>query len=312
MRLDSIFKVFSRRSPSPKARDKALTPEFRTRIIMLCRDTLSGAKSEYPRGDYTQEFWSYVHTKLQYLHGRPRLSNSNVASQAEDALTFLSKCNDAHFLDFVEMIFQFEWLWKACPNEKELVEDVNRLFEVDDLPYALTNFVREKGLERLFGRGQETEVTRTVAYPQVIRKDSQVEHAMAIEPALSLLRDASFTSSNGEFLEALADYRKGDYGDCLVKCGSSFESVMKIICHRKGWPYQQSDTASMLLRTIIPRTNLDPFFEQPLLVIATIRNRLSKGHGAGTQQRDVPRHVARFAINATAAAILLLVEETSQ
>jgi hypothetical protein len=86
---------------------------------------------------------------------------------------------------------------------------------------------------------------------------------------------------------------------------------MKIICDRKGWPYQQSDTASTLLRAILSRTNLDSFFEQPLLVIGTLRNRLSKAHGAGTQHRAVPRHVARFAVNTTAAAILLLVDATS-
>ena len=48
-----------------------------------------------------------------------------------------------------------------------------------------------------------------------------------------LLRDKSFTSADQEFIEALEDYRKGDYGDCLTKCGSSLESTMKIICDRK-------------------------------------------------------------------------------
>jgi hypothetical protein len=49
--------------------------------------------------------------------------------------------------------------------------------------------------------------------------------------------------------------------------------------------------------------------EQPLSIVATLRNRLSKSHGAGIQQRDIPPHIAKYAINATAAAILLLVEQ---
>src|SRR4029450_5031974 len=32
----------------------------------------------------------------------------------------------------------------------------------------------------------------------------------------------------GSFLNALEDYRKGDYGDCLTKCTSAFESALKI------------------------------------------------------------------------------------
>lgn len=309
MSLDSIFKVFSRRTRHPKPIERPLTETFRNRVLLLCRDTFSGATEEYSQGDYTHEFWSDTHKKLQYLHGRPRLSSAAVTTEVEDTLAFLLGCSDDQFLDFVELIFQVECLGKVCSDKERLVKEVDRFFELEDLPYALTSFVHDKGQEYFFGK--EREVLRVVAYPQVIRREDQVLHATAIAPALTLLTDTAFTSANREFLEALADYRKGDYGDCLSKCGSSFESVMKIIYDRKGWPYQQSDTASTLLRTILPRTGLDPFFEQPLLVVGTLRNRLSKAHGAGTQQRAVPKHVARFAVNATAAAILLLVEEAS-
>jgi hypothetical protein len=54
---------------------------------------------------------------------------------------------------------------------------------------------------------------------------------------------------------------------------------------------------------------MEPFFEQPLLIIATLRNRLGTAHGVGGQPREVPRHRAQFAINATATALLFLVEE---
>lgn len=305
----SIFKVFSRRPRPSKSGDKPLTEAFRNRVLLLCRDTFGESSTNYGRGDYTQEFWLDIHKKLQYLHGRPRLSDAGVTTQVEDALLFLLHCSDDQFLDFVEFVFQVDCLRKLGLDQDRLVADVNLLFEADDLPYALTGFAREKGRRQVLF--QDREVSQVIGFPQVIRRDDRVVHAMAIAPALTLLTDASFTSADREFREALVDYRKGDYGDCLVKCGSSFESVMKILCHRKGWAYQESDTASTLLRTILARTDLDTFFEQPLLLIATLRNRLSKGHGAGTGERIVPRHVAGFAINATASAILLLVSETS-
>ena len=39
-----------------------------------------------------------------------------------------------------------------------------------------------------------------------------------------------FEAANVEFRDALDEYRKGHYGDCLTKCCSSFESVMKSLC----------------------------------------------------------------------------------
>lgn len=135
-------------------------------------------------------------------------------------------------------------------------------------------------------------------------------HSTAIEPALELLRGSEFAFANREFLEALEDYRKADYGDCLTKCGSAFESVLKVICTRKKWPHSTTDTAAPLLKTVITHTGIDSFFEQPLLLVATIRNRLSNSHGAGTASREVTVAKAEYAINATAAAILLLVKES--
>lgn len=131
----------------------------------------------------------------------------------------------------------------------------------------------------------------------------------AIQPNLQLLREPEFGAANKEFLEALEDFRKANYGDCLTKCGSAFESVLKVICTKKKWPYQPSDTASPLLKTVINNSGLEQFFEQPLILVATIRNKLSKAHGAGLASRNVSKAKAEYAINATAAAILLLVAE---
>ena len=313
MKISSIFSVFSRREQVRDRPVKPLSPSFRNRVLLLCRDTVSGVNSDQHwnwRGDYTSEFWEEMHRKLEYLKGHPVLSSGRTSSQIEDAIAYLLECSDGEFLDFLELIFQTECYRRICPAENEFVREINALFEVETLPYYLTEFVRESGKE--FFMGHETEVMRLTSRPQVVRREDEVLHHMAIEPAITFLAHKGLKSAHQEFLEALADYRKADYGDCLIKCGSAFESTMKMICERNRLPYKQTDTASTLLRTVLASSNLDPFFEQPLLMVATLRNRLSNAHGAGVQVKTVSQHIARYAVSSTAAAILLLVEELWQ
>ena len=45
------------------------------------------------------------------------------------------------------------------------------------------------------------------------------------------------------------------------------------------------------------------------MAVARMRNRLSSSHGGGTSVRKVERHVAQYAVTATAAVIVLLVQD---
>lgn len=280
---------------------KPLTKSFRNRVVLLIRDVIG------PTG-YLSEFWEQIHQKLEYLHGTPVLApGGQPSNRIEDTLQFLETCESNHFLDAVEYIFQVEAFWRVSAKN-EFVNQINSFFDVDDLPYFVTDYVEVEEAGSIYGT--PTTVTKVGAYPRVVLRENRLVHAKAVEPALLLLTDPAFASANNEFLEALEDYRKEDYGDCLTKCGSAFESVMKIICHKNDWPFEQTDTASTLLNVIVSRTQLNSFFVQPLMLVATIRNRLSKSHGAGTESKQVPQHVAQFAINATASAILLLVYES--
>lgn len=188
-------------------------------------------------------------------------------------------------------------------SRANFVDDINEFLIEDDLPYAITDFVWTNGHDGHY------EATTLTDYPQVIRKDSEVVYRSAIEPTLKLLREPCFSAGNKEFLEALEDFRKGDYGDCLTKCGSSFESVLKVICARHKWPCHPTDTATPLIKKVISNSGMEQFFEQPLILVATIRNKLSTAHGAGAASRNVTKSKAEYAISATAAAILLVVAE---
>lgn len=189
----------------------------------------------------------------------------------------------------------------------KLVSEINQLLLIDDVPYHLTNLVTETRDKE--HRGVMRPHVITVAYPKVIMRESDVMHSTAMEPALQLLRNIGFATANTEFLTALEDYRKGDYSDCLTKCGSAFESFMKIICDMKGWAYKQTDTSATLIKTILLNTTLEAYFEQLLIIVATLRNKLSSAHGAGTTPKVVSRQLAQYATNVTASAMILLAAE---
>jgi hypothetical protein len=314
VKIKSIFDVFSGRN---KASETDLTFEipntFRNKLFLLCRDVFSNSRNWHGGDDYSLQFWEEIHQALQYRHGRPKLVEGNYSnSRAEDVVGFLHTCDHEEFLDFIEYIFKVKCLFHIGLDENEIVEEINDLFKSENLGYELTEMVKEKAVERadVFPFGdREFSTIKIIAYPMVIRKDQEFTYSNIQKPALKLLANPRFKSANQEFLEALEDYRTGDFGNCLVKCGSAFESVMKIICNDNGWPYTQNDTAATLIKTVIDNTNLDSYFEQPLTLVATLRNKLSKAHGAGTRPKNVPQHLAKYSLNATASAIILLVDE---
>jgi len=308
MKFSQIFDVFSRRNKPVGLFIYRVPVTLRNKILLFCGEVFSNRRNESGFGDHTGEFWDEVHQMLLYRHGRFKLmEHGPPSSRTEDAIGFLLGCGDEEFLDFIEYMFRVRCLFHVTFNENALVAEINEIFVSENGGYELTEMVHEKSLEFMMGR--EREMIKTLAYPKIIRKDDEVVHATVIKPALQLLADPKFKTANQEYLEALEDYKRGDYGDCLTKCCSSFESAMKILCDKKGWPYKQTDTASTLISTIMKKAGLESYFEQPLMVIATLRNRLSKSHGAGTQPKTVSPNLARFALNSTASAIVFLIDE---
>ncbi len=283
----------------------------RNRVFLWCNDIFSNRRSITGGSDYTHQFWEEIHRFLQLRHGRARLSGPphGASSRAEDALAFLRSCDDTEFLDFLEYIFRVGCFFNVSLPNAEVVAELNELLRVDNLPYHITDFVEEQVQGSPPFGGRAGTVIKTRAFPTVIPRDSEVVHTHVIEPALKILQAPAFKNANAEYLEALEDYRRGDLGDCLTKCGSSLESVMKVICDHESWPYKQTDTAGVLVKTILDHSSLENYFEPMLMIVATLRNRLSKAHGAGIGTRHVPRHLAAYALNSTAASILLLATE---
>lgn len=299
MNISTVFDVFSRRNQHTTESNTPLTYEFKNRVILLWSRVFLWETSKYYPSRPT--LWAEVYDKLLYSLGRQRLSAQNAITWQNDLQTFLSDCDDKTFFDFIELSFKATSIWLELDmqtgnqvNIDTLIDNVNTFLEIDGLPYYLTRFtISDNGIEE---------------YPQFIRRDSEIIHQTAIEPALSLLSASDFREANKEFRGALEDHRQGDYRDCVVKCGSAFESVMKIICEQNGWLAGRD--AGKLLSVVLSKTALPGFLKHPLIQIATIRNELGSAHGAGGEPRDVTQHLAQYTINMTASAILLLVEET--
>ena len=208
-----------------------------------------------------------------------------------------------NFFDFIELSFKLEVTRHITTDGSDVVDAVNQVFRVERAPYQLTSMVWiEEKRNRIVYR-------RPSAYPKVIRTEDEVTSEMAVVPALSVLTAPHFESASLEFRDALEEYRKGDYGDCLTKCSSALESTLKVLCTKNGWIANERVTINQLLDTVVDQTTLDSFFKQPLVLIATMRNRLSKSHGGGSSVRTVERHIAEYAITSTAAAIVLLVRD---
>lgn len=297
--LGNIFDVFSKRKQQESKKLRPISKTFRNRYLMLLKEFFSSS---------IHETLIELHKKLCFLHGRLQLTQDadQGMSPANDVVSFIISSDDDHLLDSIEYIFQV-LSFHQRHKEEGFIKQINEFFLVDKLPYYLTQTVWEEVDSSFHGTPIKAQQIREL--PKVIRKDSDVVHDTAVEPALTLLRKPDLLNANEEFMLALQDYRKGDYKDSVSKCCSTLESVMKVICKRRKFKFNEKQTASPLLQTIINNSQLDSFWEQPIMLIATIRNRLSYSHGAGPEKKEVPEHVAKYSINATASAILLLCDE---
>jgi|SRR5882672_1372744 len=153
----------------------------------------------------------------------------------------------------------------------------------------------------------------------LIRIDSELVHAEVVKPALNLLRAKEYKGANEEFLKAHEHYRHQRYQECMNECLKAFESVMKAICHKRKWQYQQKDTAKVLIDTCFKNGLIPQFLESHFTSlrsclgsgVPTVRNIMS-GHGQGVQPNDVPAYMAGYLLHLTATSILLMIEAEKQ
>jgi len=248
----------------------------------------------------SNHLWNFIMDGLAREYGDPSLSRG---SGREACVSFLRReCDIVRQLDLIELSFQVidravrevaEWERSNCGasiSPDEAIEELN---------YRL----RKGGVGYQFEGGI------------IVRLDSEYVHAEIIKRALSLLHTEEFSGVEEEFLSAHKHYRERDYKDAVVDAGAAFESTLKTICDRQAWEYDPKARVSDLMRVVRGKglfpVYLDNTFDQLLAILKSglpeIRNN-EGSHGQGSTPKQVPDHIAAYALHLAATNIVFLIE----
>ena len=218
-----------------------------------------------------------------------------------DLVNFFLEVKDVEkAIDVIELSFHVidthtrdqDYLYKSDPagDADRAIEKLNRRFEEHGIGYYFTN-------------------------RQIIRIDSEYIHLEVVQPALRILDRKEYAGAQQEFLQAHEHYRAGRTKEALNECLKSLESVMKSICDKRGWSYDQKAGASKLIGICFDNGIVPPFWQAQFTAlksslesgVPTARNRLG-GHGQGAAPQPVPGHIAGYVLHMTAAAVVFLAE----
>ena len=211
--------------------------------------------------------------------------------------------------------------------ENFLLENINVEKTIDAIEVSfrfLEEFIRlvyskntsfEKVERKLNFRFKEHGVGYQFTDKKIIRIDSELIHSEIVQPALKLLRQPHYEGAQDEFLKAHRHYQKGNTKEALNECLKAFESVMKIICRKRGWHHDSNATARRLIQACFDNGLIPTFWEshysslRSLLEcsVPTARNRQG-AHGQGPTPITVPNHIVAYMLHMTASAIVFLAE----
>jgi len=298
----TIFDLFSKRQKRLRGempdvyQYTELPQEFRVQVAHIVRDVF-GDPQGY--GSQTTEAFKFIHDTLSREYGMFSLSEHHDAHSG--LLDFFLKARDVErALDVIEVSFRMA---VYCHGQRSFIDHSKPKMTATDAIEELNARFREHGIGYQFESGD------------IIRVDSQVVHEEVVKPTLHLLKARRFAGANDEFLKAHEHYRHARHGEAVNECLKALESVLKVICQTQNWPYKETDTAKALLDIVFAH-HLVPAFLQSEFAglrsvlesgVPTTRSRTS-AHGAGSQPRSVPPHIASYALHLTASSILFLVE----
>ena len=254
-----------------------------------------------------EEFWRNLYENLVELHPTEIWWDGN-GDLGTHVFQFARQCAVEKFYDFIELGFValiqgpvrrsgFLESWKGSLTD--LVECVNLVFETYSGPCQLTPFQFEPMSNAFY--------FKIVQWPQIYMVSDEVTHQEAVEPALRILNNPRYRSADEEVRKAMKAYRQGRYDNCMIHSNNALESVMKIVCKKNGWPYQEKDTARTLVDTVVCKSTLDKSFKSWLQATSSIRNNYG-GHGSSTPIK-VERHIAQYVLTNAASSIVLIVNE---
>jgi len=304
-----ILNIYSKRQKKKRGeipdvfQYKTLPQEFLVQVVHILRDALGLPYNSNFTGysGSVNDVYKSVHDTLCREYGIFTLVENPDGNFANSIFKFLLNAETEKALDLIELSFQ---VIAQLEGNYAYHHDAGISTNAEESIAELNSRFFEHGIGYQFESGE------------IIRVDSKLAHTEIIKPALQvLLSDKVYAGANEEFLKAHEHYRHGRYKECLSDCLKSFESVMKAICKKQKWLYNQLDTAKKLLDACFQNNLIPEYLQQHFSSLRsglesglpTVRNRLA-GHGQGTQPAVVPAYLAQYLLNLTATSILMLVE----
>ena len=294
-----IMDVFSKRNkklPDVYTYD-ALPPKLRAQVVHILEEAL-GPHFDNGRG------WAWIAKSIAHEHGLLDIPETRgpVRNRQRDwftdCLNYVLGAETDHALDMVELGMRVIDQLRDNHFHRSMVQ-----MSADDAISDLNHRFRENGCGYQYEGGQ------------ILRVDSQLLHSEVVKPALMLLSTKGFEGPNKEFLGAHEHLRHGRLEEAVTEACKAFESTMKAICDARKWKYDGAKAAAGALIKVLIDNGLVPAFgdehlralEKCLLGLATVRNKNS-GHGAGAKPRNLPEHLAAYALHLAATNIVFLIE----
>ena len=276
---------------------------LRVQIVQIWMDTFVTYQHGHMRN--VEEAYKFIVESLCREYGVFQLAATAARTVYEDRryvdefqTFFLNEKDVEKTLDAVELSFRV-----IDKRDSRYIRQYDLSKRADDAIEELNYRFREHGVGYQFTNGQ------------IVRIDSEFIHAEIVKPALKLLDQRHYAGAQQEFLKAHEHYRKGDARAALTECLNAFESVMKVICEKRGWRCSNNAASKTLIQVCFDNELIPSFWQshysslRKLLEssVPTGRNKLG-GHGQGTKPVSVPSHLVAYMLHMTASAIVFLTE----
>lgn len=283
--------------PAPAIAYDHIPPQLRGQIVLLLRESLP-----YPHAvfDELDRLVTHEHPVPSFM---PAVA-SRWGSRVVYAYECIAKGDLGECLDAIEIAFKLINRALRGENANYLAACGVRLFPDEAIADLNTRF-REHGVGYQFSADQN----------QLVRVDSMFLHGGVVEPAMMLLDDRAFAGAAQEFAQAHAHHREGRDKEAVAASVKALESVAKSICKLRKWKHSDNATIKPLLDTLFKNGLVPPELDSHFAGLRTalesglptIGNRMAR-HGQGAEVREMPPHIASFALHLCATAIVFLVE----
>lgn len=269
-------------------------PTFRNQFFAIIKRIITKAKRSY---------WSVDEELCKIFaqeKGLKSISYGNYCNSLDALGYYIDDCSEEDFLDLIDFVFGF------FISNPEIQKEYQNYISLKDTKYA----IYELNL-----RFKQHDLGYEFINHQIIKKTDTMTHENIVKPVLKLFAgDRDFEPAEEEYLQAFEHFKSSNKKDAILNAIKAFESTMKIICKKLGYPFDEGKDAAGRLLDILRKNNFYPEYladhmEGICMTLKsgalTLRNK-EAAHGQGAEVRDVSDEYVEYALNLVATDILFL------